>query len=191
MSTRTTVTTDYKVETDILETESGIEIVNGALHTYNNELRYAVNDAFVTVYPQGSDYTETIVNITSAQILDMHNTGVELLPAAGVNRYYDIEKVILEYTHVTTAYTSAETLLEISSSSLPSISTAILIKNDNSVIVINGGSDGIDLINETVVKSDIGFNTAITLNCFNGEAFTRGDGTLRAIITYTVRTFGA
>jgi hypothetical protein len=135
--------------------------------------------------------TTTVVSITSAQILDMHNTAVELLPAAGINMYYDIEKVILEYTHVTTAYTSAETLLAISSSSLPSISTSILISAYNNVIVINGGSDGIDLIHEVVVKNSIDFNTAITLSGFNGEEFTLGDGTLRAIITYTVRTFGA
>jgi hypothetical protein len=39
----------------------------------------------------GSDYTETIVNISSAQILAMGTTPIELLPAPGVGKYYEFD----------------------------------------------------------------------------------------------------
>jgi hypothetical protein len=56
---------------------------------------------------KASQYTETIVNITSAQILAMGTNPIELLPAAGVNSYYDIDKIIMEFSIGTTPYVFA------------------------------------------------------------------------------------
>jgi hypothetical protein len=153
----------------------------------------------------GSDYTETIVNISSAQILSMGTTPIELLPAAGVGKYYDYYGYI-EYTHVTTPY---------------------VVPNSGSgkynPIYIGGASyfDG-SLINNTFLgfgnksysykfrKEDLTYTTAIdptpdkiNFNVYgeiNESVFlttwwgldpTGGDGTLRVKIYHKTITFGA
>lgn len=44
-------------------------------------------------------------SITSAQLLDLHNTSVELLPAPGGRLYYVLQNMVLHYRFVTTPYT--------------------------------------------------------------------------------------
>lgn len=45
-----------------------------------------------------------VVNISSAQILTLGSSPVTLLTAPGANKYYDVKKVIVEYTYGTVEY---------------------------------------------------------------------------------------
>ena len=51
----------------------------------------------------GSEFTEKIINITSAQILTL-GTPIELLPAPGAGKYYVIDRIQMEYSFRTAAY---------------------------------------------------------------------------------------
>lgn len=141
--------------------------------------------------PQGGGSGTTVeVNISSAQILAMGTTGVELLPAPAMNEYYDVEKIILEYTHVTTAYTLADPYINFGMS-LPSIDSYILTGGIDQAFVINNSSSYSDAIEEVSHVGNSILGQSLGLYTWNGTNPTLGDGTLRAIITYTTRTFGA
>jgi len=62
------------------------------------------------VYATAGGYTETIVNISSAQILSMGTTPIELLPAPGENKYYE-GYIIVEWNHGTVNYDFFSTFL--------------------------------------------------------------------------------
>jgi hypothetical protein len=144
----------------------------------------------------GSDYTETIVNISSAQILDMGSTPIELLPAAGVGKYYDIDRVIIEYTHNTTSYTlNSETpcIKDGQNYGAETFSAGMFNEGSNTYTVLDG-----DLItnvnadpNGKVVKYYNIENNNIVLTTFGGGDFTNGNGTLRVKIYHKTITFGA
>jgi hypothetical protein len=135
----------------------------------------------------GSDYTETIVNISSAQILDMHMTPIELLPAAGANAYYDIDKVIFEYTHVTTPYTvtPAKSILIDNGYSYSYVDQDILAQSSNYVAI----SRGIFESSVVHITTPTPLNSPISL--ILETAVTDGDGTLRVKIYSKTITFGA
>ena len=154
------------------------------------------------VYAAAGGTTTTIVNVPSASILNMGSSPIELLPAPGANQYYDVEKIILEYTHVSTAYTlGTVTRLRVSDSNGmmffdgdPAQLSEVVnnVSRLTPITVFNnaagaGGSEitqGYFYTNDTLslsTISDLGSGVDVTL----------GDGTLRVIITYTTRTFGA
>jgi hypothetical protein len=138
-------------------------------------------------------YQTTIVNISSSQILNMGTTPVELLPAPGENKYYDIEKIILEFTYGTVPYSDPDEPLRIigngadvyisreiiiSEQNLASIST------DTQLKIQNNGPDSY------VYRRVIPSNEALSIIINGGVDVTNGDGTMRAVIKYKVRTFG-
>ena len=136
--------------------------------------------------------TTAIVNISSAQILAMGSSPIELLPAPGAGKYYSIDKVVLEYTHISSGYTLADLLtLSQTSSYLTILSAAIITNSGNRAMVTTKGVGSLDLVNEAALSEISDINTAITLGTYGNSNPTLGNGTMRAIITYTVRTFGA
>lgn len=136
----------------------------------------------------GSDYTETIVNISSAEILAMGTSPVELLPAAGVNSYYDLEKIVLEYTHVTTAYTLLDLIGVYGNVTTYGLIYDNLISSSEDMSYLftpigasdNTGAGYAEKMNKNIVLS--------TVTSTNPED---GDGTIRVIIYHKTRTFGA
>lgn len=139
----------------------------------------------------------TIVNITSAQILAMGTTPIELLPAPGVGKYYDIDKYSIEFTPSTTPYTlGLVTQIGLDHSNyIQNFITADLLTETIQVATSSNYEFTWDIIGVSLQKGYIPLNGAITLNTVNSSLNaanpTLGDGTLRVIITYTVRTFGA
>jgi hypothetical protein len=130
--------------------------------------------------------TTAIVNISSAQILAMGTTPVELLPAPGVGKYYDIEKVILEYNYNSVGYSNAPQPMPSMGNFYQEISVSFLSSASNDVVIINDfGRDPQGIYERYII------NQKLELGDYNGANPTLGDGTLRVIITYTVRTFGA
>ncbi len=143
--------------------------------------------------------TTTIVNITSAQILAMGNTPIELLPAAGANMYYDIEKVILEFAVGSTAFDNLGLIsLFYSSTGANVFSTEadnLIGDLDDLIIKTTASGSYVKGAGEQVFVPSFRKNDSLLLIATDASGTpldpTLGDGTLRAIITYTVRTFGA
>jgi hypothetical protein len=142
-----------------------------------------------------SEYTETIVNISSAEILAMGTTPIELLPAAGVGMYYDIDKFIFEYTHVNDAYVFPTALFmkieESSCGNFISITNSLIEETNNSILIsfnrVNGLSPGGDWPINYKLYDNGGYN--LTTNDSTNP--TLGDGTLRVKIYHKTITFGA
>lgn len=168
-------------------------IVGSIFHNMNTQSKYKCTDntdgAAVWI-PFFELYSQTIVSIDSTQILAMGTTPIELLPAPGAGKYYDIEKVILEYKHNTTAYTTTSTQLYITQGNdmayFPTLLT--LVNNDQIVIprCLQVLDEGVFISVYTPIQ-----NSALKLWNYNGDDPTLGNGNLLAIINYTVRTFGA
>lgn len=130
--------------------------------------------------------TTKIVNISSAQILAMGTTPIELLPAPGVGKYYDWE-LIIEST--TSDYTMTYDLLircDPYENVLANLDPYLIKDGTDQVTLVKGTN--------TWYGGDSKFaptpmNHSLVLTAISSP--TGGVGTLRAIITYTVRTFGA
>lgn len=180
---------------------TSIDTVNDLI-TIQNDL--IALEATVDALPAAP--TTTVVNISSAQILNMTTTPITLLSAPGVNKYYDIEKVILEYTYGTSIYdVSSNTWVRCYFSSLGAISSTplyiveaqSLFEQASSRVVIAERSGKENTISTYPrqfedANSIVDLNTEFLISSSASiGAFTPGDGTLRAIITYTTRTFGA
>ena len=157
---------------------------------------YATTSSYSTTATQLDGVQTTIVNIPSASILTMGSSYIELLPSPGVGKYYDINKVIVEYTHVTTAYTLTDSIFVGNNNEDPlSFTFANLItSSENRCWVINGeqatGDDYPDTSYNASSNRPIN-NEAVVIGTWNTTNPTLGDGTMRVIITYTTRTFGA
>lgn len=190
----TTTNTAYNVRTDVVETETGLTIEEGALYTYDGELKAHLGGSTVVVKPK----TE-VVNISSAQILAMGTTPIVLLPVLPALSYYDIESILLEYTFDSTNYTIAEPLYAyFGNAEYFTISERIINGNASVLKARVAGVIDQDLVATGTgafinmdIDVNVGGDTSLLLTTWNNTDPTLGDGTLRAIITYTVRTFGA
>jgi hypothetical protein len=156
----------------------------------------------------GGGYEEVIVNISSADILSMGTTPIELLPAIGVNKYYDIDIIVFEMNlsnyslggdtadFLKLDYNGADITHVISSKLIQSYEPCILvIKNfyQKSTVNIVSGPFG-DLAGavvepNSVIYPQVAVNN-ITLSTVDETNPTDGTDTMRAIIKYKVRTFG-
>ena len=156
------------------------------------EIADDISNIITVVNAMPESLTTATVNISSAQILAMGTTPIELLPAPGVGMYYDIEKVILEYTYGTTAYTLADLYLGFPNSFLTPIYSSQLTGLSDCVNIVTQGAKWSEAADFIAYSTELGLNNWSVQ--FTTWAFTNptlGDGTMRAIITYTVRTFGA
>lgn len=147
------------------------------------------------------EYQEIVVNISSAQILAMGTTPVELLPAPGVGKYYDVEKIIFEYTHNTTTWTDPGYWRLYGGISNCFIGASDMLESPSNSVHITTGkfnfiSEGIPFSTMVEYSTNI-LNQAVMLQnvLIGGVDFKEGgpsggDGTLRLILKYKVRTFG-
>ena len=149
----------------------------------------------VTAANEGS--VPTIVEVSSAQILAMGTTPIELLAAPGAGKYFDIDKVIIEYLHNGTAYTvpSSPTFYldgafdaYIDKIILTSASNSVATVNANSrnTITVGSGSGSVKI----VYNRDI-LNSNLIMGTTNGDNPTLGNGTIRVKIYSKTVTFNA
>jgi len=136
----------------------------------------------------GSDYTETIVNISSAQILTMGTTPIELLPAAGVGNYYDVEKIVIEFSSGAVQYTTGTiTDLTYVSSSGNIINTSVdLIQATDNIVFMS--TIPTYVLNQSYYVSK---NESYSLTTNDSTNPTLGNGTLRVKIYHKTIIFGA
>jgi hypothetical protein len=134
-------------------------------------------------------YTETIVDISSAQILAMGTTPIELLNTPGVGKYEEIQKIIIEYSGGTEYATS--TALSFLGFPFPLVE-GIIIKSFNIVSVLYPSVNAaVNIIGEYVSAPVTGLNEALYLTTNDGIDPTLGTGTLRVKIYHNPITFGA
>lgn len=173
---------------------SGTKFLGIAASVDTTEKRSKLNNSYQEYYTIG-DITgtqTTTVNISSAQILAMGATPVQLLSDPTGLTYYDIDSITIEYTKGSTGYT----LLA---------GNNVAVNYGNTYKRMKSGFIGNDTYATAFIKDlmdnydtdasyvDYVYNgvTGVYLTTWTGASPTLGDGTLRAIITYTVRTFGA
>jgi hypothetical protein len=154
-----------------------------------------------TFYGDGSNLTNinnfitTAITLTTSQILTL-GAGIELLPTPGSNKYYIIDKIILEYSFATTPYVFPTSLAFYLDGCFDSyIDRTLLTSSFNTVCVISG-----NLRNTYQVGSGSGsvfvrtnrdvLNSNLVIGTQNNDNPISGNGTLRVKITYKIETFG-
>lgn len=159
------------------------------------ENKSSQNNGFQEVYTiediQKSVVTETIVDISSAMILDLGNTPVSTLPVLPSRQYYT-GSVIMEFYPGTTPYT------------LPSGATEIrflIVIGIEHILATFDASPLVDGLYSVSTKSlnydnvDNSFSEAeieiISVTDLGEQSLEDGDGTIRLIFETKTRTFGA
>lgn len=182
-----------------IQDANGVAYVEADWDIFRYEQCGSVNSSEVAnPYPAP---TTVEVDITSAQILNMGSSPIELLPAAGAGKYYEF-KIILEFTNCDT-YTGNSCLYIDNGGG--DCYKAFYDWNEVAVNVAEIHSH--ELGNIDVSDPDVGaasylvkrigrltntrINKPLTLTTWDLADPTLGTGTIRAIITYTTRTFGA
>lgn len=157
------------------------------------DMRLALLEADVAALPVSPTTIE--VDISSAEILTMGATPIELLPAPGVGMYYEWEAV-LEFTHLTTPYTLAGDAIYVGNSGSYNgsgiheqfiqrgYSTFAFASNKNV-------ADHVALGTGLSVNVDGALNEAVSIFTWNSTNPTLGDGTLKVYITYTTKIHNA
>jgi hypothetical protein len=149
----------------------------------------------------GSDYTETIVNISSANFLTSGVSPVTLIAAAGEGKYFDIQKIIIEYTGGASGYTfDANDLLAVYYNGGPfipvaQIATTSIEGTSNAAFVLVPSPErtaqaGSFATNPIFTGGDV-FNMDLVFGTWSGSNPSGGNGTLRVIVYSKERTFGA
>lgn len=140
-----------------------------------------------------SEYTEIVVELTSAQILTL-GTPIEILSAPGANKYYIIDRMQLEYTFNSVAYVfpASQTFYfdgcfdaYVTRTILTGATTSVCVLRANlrNTITVGSGSGSVQVItNRDVLNSNLVIGTP------NGDNPTNGDGTLRIKIYYKIET---
>jgi hypothetical protein len=174
-----------------IQDENGAGYSESAWDIFRYEQCGSVNSSEVAnPYPAP---TTVEVDISSAQILAMGSTPIELLPAAGAGKYYDIESIIFEYNYITSNYTTTSDYLTIKYGSYEFGFVSSFIKTssfDSFAIISRTPSLSIDPV-FVPATAFFPLNSGVTIETFDTDDPTNGDGTIRVIITYTTRTFGA
>jgi hypothetical protein len=169
-----------------------------------DEIATDIETAFTAINQlegSGSGYTETIVNISSANFLTSGASPVTLLAAAGVGTYFDIEKIILEFTGGASGYTfAANDLLAVYYNGGPYVPIAQI-----ATTAFEGTSNGAFLLvpspektaqagsfatNPIFTGGDV-FNQNLAFGTWSGSNPSVGDGTIRVKVYHKTITFGA
>ena len=157
----------------------------------------------ITVFGNGTvgnplyTYNQIIVTVTSGEILNLGSRPVQLLPSPGIQEYYVIDRIQMEYSFRTTAYvfpTSPTFYLDGCFDSY--IDKTLLTSSTDTVCVISGnlrntittgsGSGSVRIItNKDVLGSNLIMGTT------NGDNPINGDGSMRVKIYYMIVRFGA
>ena len=136
----------------------------------------------------GSTLT-AIVDISSAEILTLGGVPVELLPDPGLKQYYNILNIVLEYNPGAVGYAMpGQKPIRLQGCYEQAISYKLITGLKPQYSLVNTSLSAIT--NEfTYYSLTIPFSKSLQL--FTADTPLLGDGTLRAIISYEIRTFGA
>lgn len=135
----------------------------------------------------GFEYAETIVNISSAQILAMGTTPIELLPAAGANKYYDWYAIV-EYTFNTGGYSVISNYVLGTSNTFEGGTIQLNFLGTENIACILRPSPSV--VSTEATYFGVQMNDSIVFTTWGSDNPTNGDGTLRVKIYHKTITFG-
>ena len=142
-------------------------------------------------------YTETIIDISSAEILTMGTNPVVLLPAPGVGKYYEVRNVHIEFTAGLSNYTLGGGTIPYIFISLNAVANMFLQKafittSGNKMFNFNHFEGGLDTLNVLNYQyNGTAENKAVEFKTWSNINPANGDGTLRVKIYHKTITFGA
>lgn len=136
-----------------------------------------------------SDLITSTTTISSAEILDLGNTPVTLLPLPSAGTYYDISKITIKNNFNTTPYSTER--VNITGAFTVITETALLGTNENAVSVITTPTavtfdDAGTIYGEAKIFAPL---TGLTVSTYSGANPTGGDGSLEVIVEYKIVTF--
>lgn len=168
-----------------------IYTIDDVVETVEAGLPASPTTCIVTI-PSAADgeitYSDGRPNATGG-ILGMGSSPIELLPAPGVGKYYEVDKITFEYNHNTTGYTIANRLYVYGGDMYVIIKNSLIADGYNYVGSVVPSPSFVDTV--PVFQLENITNSSLTFGVEGGVNPTDGNGTLLAIITYTLRTFGA
>lgn len=153
------------------------------------------NTGFKTAAGGSAAYDYLEVPISSAQIKAMGSSPIQLLPAAGVNKYYVFERIVIEFTYSTAAYvfpTSATFYLDgafdayVDKLLFTSASNGVttLTGNVRNTLTVGSGSGSVQVkANRDVLNANLIMGTP------SGDNPTTGSGTALVKIYYKTESF--
>lgn len=163
------------------------------LYTQTNGVseKFTLDD--LKAYLEASEWTEVVINVSSAQILSMGSSPIQLLPNAGLNKYYVFEGG-LEFIGTGNQYIfspeKAVTIYYDQSFNKAGCYFYIdLFESKNSSVTPFTSIPNIG--NNSNYQNGILLNSSIYLSTLNGNNPISGTGTIRIVLRYKVKTFGA
>ena len=143
----------------------------------------------------GASSNQTIVKISIDQtaILNMGTNPIVLLGDPGVDKYYNILNIVFEYSFNSSPYIFPISFhMTLYGCYRASVSRKLITSSTNQYALVNS-SVQIDGTQTSFYQVELNnpIFTSLSLTTDNGDNPTAGDGTLLAIITYEIRTFGA
>ena len=161
------------------------------LYTQTNDVtgKFTLED--LKAYLEASEWTEVVINVSSAQILSMGSSPIQLLPKAGDSKYYIFEGV-LEFIGTGTQYSVSAKKIRIYYDQSFNQAGCYF---DKSFIESKGSSvipfTSIPNVGTNDNQNAISFNSSIFLSTDDLSNPTSGTGTIRIVLRYKVKTFGA
>lgn len=138
----------------------------------------------------GSEYKYIKVSLTSSDILSMGSSPKLLLANPGAGFYYDIDKIVLEYTRGSVSYSEGAFKFHIA---IQSAQIAIIDRR-----LLTAGANKVSIVEPTKYLNTDGYNlhiaselsTSLSITTTTGDNYINGDGTMDVKIWYTIRSFG-
>lgn len=129
----------------------------------------------------------TVVDVSAAQILDMHNTPIDLLYALPSTQYYNIHSAIFEISAGAAYNIPSEDSVVTGFGNLNIYDFAV---TNAGVIKMNPASLYNNTSEAVIEASSITLGSGFYMTGSTGDAWTDGTKTVRVIIRYSIRTFG-
>jgi len=139
---------------------------------------------------QTNVYTLTSVTLSSADILSCGTNPVQILPAPGPNKYYDIESVIFELNFNTTPYNLTDNYVMLYDGFEAYAQKQVLTASQDTVFVLRGENVAIDTGQFITYSKVRQINKPIGFSTIGGANPTGGDSTLTVKLRYKINTFG-
>lgn len=141
------------------------------LHADINEaLRYGVRKA--------------IVPLSSADILDLHNTPIELVAAPGAGKWLNVHRVVGYYSHGTTEYVATGGLMFLTFGSTSLGEFDCLANQDAITLGWKPAATSVPWTTTIKVAASEAVNAALVLSVT--DPLTDGDGTLTVTVWYSI-----